>query len=217
MHVGRHSPLPAICRLQSRRARVGVRALAHHQGSIQALRVLPAAGRPHAGDGVREGVDAHARVLRSRHVPDGRIGHSYHHRRLAARPRRTDRRHCASDFAHGRHRDDPHFRAGEARALRCAFARAGDQRADQRISPVPDSGRHIHVPRTSRTDRRANRGLDRRREQHGVHVAAGRAYSDFGSTSRRRPAMRSTHRWPRPARICKSSPTRWKLRAAPTW
>ena len=72
--------------------------------------------------------------------------------------------------------------------------------------------------RASRTDRRANRGLDRRCEQHGVHVAAGaQSSSDFGSMCRRRPAMRSTHRSPRPANICKSSPTRWKLRAAPTW
>ena len=37
------------------RARVGVRALAHHQGAIQALPVLSAACGPYAGDGVRKG------------------------------------------------------------------------------------------------------------------------------------------------------------------
>ena len=61
---------------------MGVRTLAHHQGSLQALRVLPAARRPHAGDGVRESVDAHARVVRSRHVPDGRIGDPHHDRAI---------------------------------------------------------------------------------------------------------------------------------------
>ena len=124
---------------------------------------------------VFEKASTRTRVVRSRHVSNGRIGDSYHHRRFAVGPCRTHRRHCASHFADGRHRDDPHLRASEARALRRAFARAGNQRADQRISPVSDSGRHLHVYRASRTDRRANRGLDRRCEQHGVHVAAGRA------------------------------------------
>ena len=34
--------------------------------------------------------------------------------RFAVGPCRTDRRHCASHFADGRHRDDPHLRASEA-------------------------------------------------------------------------------------------------------
>ena len=57
-------------------------------------------------------------------------------RRFAAWPRRANRRHCAGDFPHGRHRDDSHLRASEARKVRRAFASSRDQRSDQRISPV---------------------------------------------------------------------------------
>ena len=64
--------LPAVQGLHARRARVPVRAHALDQGPLQALRDLPAAARPHAGDGVREGLDAHARVVRGRHEPAGR-------------------------------------------------------------------------------------------------------------------------------------------------
>src|SRR5450631_2061941 len=49
------------------------------------------------------------------------------------------------DFAHGRHRDDPHLRADDHREFRRPLARAGDQRPYQRIPPVPDFGRHLHL------------------------------------------------------------------------
>jgi ornithine carbamoyltransferase len=58
-------------------------------------------------------------------------------------------------------------------ALRGALARAGDQRADQRIPPVPDPGRHPDLHRAPRLDSGQGGGLGRRRQQHGQHLAAG--------------------------------------------
>ena len=49
------------------------------------------------------------------------------------------------------------FEQIDHRALRRALARAGDQRPDQRIPPVPDPRRRLHVRRASRLDRRAGR------------------------------------------------------------
>jgi hypothetical protein len=72
------------------------------------------------------------------------------HARLAARSRRTGRRRGRGDFAHVRHGHDPHLRADHHRALRRQFARAGDQRSDQRIPPLPDAGRHLHLDRAPR-------------------------------------------------------------------
>ena len=71
--------------------------------------------------------------------------------------RRADRGRRARHLADGRRRDDPHVRAGDHRALRRALARAGDQRPDQRIPPVPDPRRHLHLHRASRLDRAARR------------------------------------------------------------
>ncbi len=59
-------------------------------------------------------------------------------------------------------------------ALRRALARAGHQRPDQRVPPLPDPGRHLHLPRAPRPDRRPHGGVGRRRQQHGLHLAAGR-------------------------------------------
>ena len=42
------------------------------------------------------------------------------------------------------------------------FARAGDQRPDQRIPSVPDPRRHLHLHRASRPHSGQDRGLDRR-------------------------------------------------------
>ena len=64
--------LPAVQGLLARGVRVPLRAHALDQGAVQALRALPAARRPHAGDDLREGLDAHAHVVRGRHVPAGR-------------------------------------------------------------------------------------------------------------------------------------------------
>jgi hypothetical protein len=74
---------------------------------------------------------------------------------------------------HVRHHHGAHLRPGHHRALRRQFARAGDQRPDQRTPPLPGAGRHLHLLRAPRFDRRQDRGLDRRRQQHAVLVAAG--------------------------------------------
>jgi ornithine carbamoyltransferase len=65
-------------------------------------------------------------------------------------PRRADRGRGAGRLAHGRHRDDPHLRALDHRALRLAVARAGDQRAHQRAPSLPGARRHLHLPRAPR-------------------------------------------------------------------
>src|ERR1700750_3316541 len=64
------------------------------------------------------GVHAHAVELRAQHVPDGRLVGPPPHHRQPARPRRADRGHGARHQPHGRHRDDPHLRAGQARGVR---------------------------------------------------------------------------------------------------
>ncbi len=45
------------------------------------------------------------------------------------------------------------------------LARAGDQRPDQRIPPLPDPGRHLHLHRASRLHQRQDGGVDRRLQQ----------------------------------------------------
>ncbi len=163
---------------------------------------------------------AHARVVRGRHEPAGRHRDQPEPRRHAALARRADRGRRARDLAHGRRRDDPHVRADDHRALRRALARAGDQRAHQRVPPVPDPRRHLHVRRASRHRSRAGpsrgsatattsatRGCRRRRIlDFNVHVS-----TPPGLRSRTRARRR---RRPRP--LPSRSPTRWTRAAAPT-
>ena len=47
------------------------------------------------------------------------------------------------------------YEQSQARGLRRALARAGDQRPDQRIPPLPDPGRHLHLHRAARLASRA--------------------------------------------------------------
>ena len=63
---------------------------------------------------------AHPAVVRSRHAAARRLGDLPQHPRLPTGPRRTGGRRGAGDLAHERHRDDPHLRAGDHRALRRA-------------------------------------------------------------------------------------------------
>ena len=51
---------------------------------------------------------------------------------------------------HVRHHHGAHLRPGHHRALRRQFARAGDQRPDQRTPPLPGAGRHLHLSRAPR-------------------------------------------------------------------
>ena len=53
------------------------------------------------------------------------------------------------------------------------LARAGDQRPDQRVPPLPDPGRRLHLHRAPRPDQGQDGGLDRRLEQRLQHLAAG--------------------------------------------
>ena len=191
------------------------------QGALQGLPAVLAAERPHAGDDLREGKHAHAPVVRGRHAPARRLGDLPEHARLAARARRAGRGRGAGDLAHERHRHDPHLRAGDHRALRRQLARAGDQRADQRIPPVPDPRRHLHLHRASRLRSRARRWPGsatpttsatpgcRRREvlDFKVHVSTPPGYEVRAGARRRRTA--------RPFRGFRRPDGR--RAAAPTW
>ena len=172
-HVPRPHALSPVQRLLTRRVRAPLRAHALDQGALQALRALPAAARPHPRDGVREGLDAHPRVVRGRHEPAGRHRDQPEPQRHAAVARRADRGRRPRDLADGRRRDDPHVRAVDHRALRRAFARAGDQRPHQRVPPLPDPRRPLHVPRAPGPGRRQDRRVDRRLEQRLHDLAAG--------------------------------------------
>ena len=55
--------------------------------------------RPHAGDGLRKAIDAHASFVRGGHAPAWRLGDHPDHARYTARPGRTDRRRRAGDHA----------------------------------------------------------------------------------------------------------------------
>ena len=65
------------------------------------------------------------------------------------------------------------FEQDDPLELRSALPRAGDQRPDQRVSPLPDPGRRLHLHRAPRADPGQNGGLDRRLEQRVQHLAAG--------------------------------------------
>ena len=165
--------LPAVLRLHAGRIRVRHRTRQDHQAQVQELRDPPSADRPHPGDGVREELDPHPPVVRGRHAPAGRRGDLPEHARQPAWPRRAGRRRRPGDEPDVRHHHGAHLRPGDHRAFRRQFARAGDQRPDQRAPPVPGAGRHLHLRRAPRLDRRQDGGLDRRRQQHAVLVAAG--------------------------------------------
>ena len=169
----RAAAFPAVQGFLARRVRARVRAHALDQGQVQALRALLAARGPHAGDDLREAVDPHAHVVRGRHAPARRRRDLPLHARLAARARRAGRGRGAGDLAHVRRDHGAHLRAGDHRALRRHLARAGDQRPDQRVPPLPDPGRRLHLHRAPRPDPRQDGGLDRRLEQRLQHLAAG--------------------------------------------
>ena len=143
------------------------------KSTLQEIPAVSPAGRPHAGDDFREKLDSHPAVVRSGHAPARRHGDLSQHARHPTGARRAGGGCGRGHFAHGRHRDDPHLRAGDHRTLRRALARAGDQRAHQRIPSVPDSGRHLHLHRASRRDPGQDGGVDRRFQQHVQHLAAG--------------------------------------------
>ena len=104
-------------------------------------------------------------------------------------------------------------------AVRRAFARAGDQRADERISSLPDPGGRFHLARASR-DRspgRRSRG-SATRTTSATRGCRPRASSSSASMCRRRPATRSTLRASASTRhgVSGSSPTRSTRAAART-
>ena len=114
------------------------------------------------------------------------------------------------------------FEQDKHRALRRALARAGDQRPDQRIPPVPDPGRHLHLHRAPRLDRgqASSRGSATattwptpgcrppRSSASRVHVSARRSGYEVDQARGRRPQQRQLQGLRRPD---------GSLRAAPTW
>ena len=149
----------------------------------------------------------------------GGIGGAPDHRRQPAGPRRADRGQRQGDQPHGRPGDDPHLRAGQDRALCRVLARAGDQRPDQRVPPLPDPGRHLHLHRAPRQHQGQDRGLGRRRQQHGQHLAAGgRAAGLHGACQHARRLRGGPGRRRHPQRDSyKVFKDPWRPAAAPTW
>ena len=116
MTVKKNSPLPAVQGFLARRLRLRPRTRAHPEAQVQELRDVSPAARPHACDDLREEFDAHASVVRSRHLPARRPRGVSQHARHATRTRRADRGRGASHLAHGRHHHDPHVRPGDHRS-----------------------------------------------------------------------------------------------------
>ena len=124
----------------------GIEALIRRAEELRALRAAAHAARhasrPRAGHGVREGLDAHARQLRDRHV-------------RARRPRALPRpRRARSSGAASRSRDtarvlvrllprhhDPHLRPRPRRGDGALRAGAGHQRPHRSAAPLPGAGR----------------------------------------------------------------------------
>src|SRR5450759_613770 len=59
-----HEALSAVQGFFAGRVRASLRTHARHQASLQELHSIPAAGRPHAGDGFREKLNAYPRLFR---------------------------------------------------------------------------------------------------------------------------------------------------------
>src|SRR5450759_1498940 len=68
-----HEALFAVQGFFAGRVRASLRAHARHQASLQELHSLPAAGRPDAGDGVREKFNADPRLFRGGYPSAWRI------------------------------------------------------------------------------------------------------------------------------------------------
>ena len=191
----------------------------------------PPAGRPAVGGGhLREAVDPHPGVLRGRHRrarrPPGR------HRR-AARPSSAAAR-PIEDAARvlSRYVDAIVIRTfGDDRleALAAASPRAGGQRADRRLPPVPAAGRPADHPGALGGARRADAGLRRRRRQqhgalatcsagaHGRHARPGRRARPASTLTRgRAPGRRASPPAPAAAVRRDRRPVRGGRRA-PTW
>ena len=160
------------------------------------------AGPRTVGDDLRQADAAHAGVVRRRHrrarrLPDDR-------RRLASPASASASRSPTSRACSGRQasvivwRTYAQARArGDGRARR----RAGRQRADRRVPPLPAARRPAHDPRAQGRARRAHRRVRRRRRlQHGQLLAARRRDRRAARAGRgaRGPPARGAVRRPRP-------------------
>ena len=102
------------------------------------------------GADFNEIIDAHPRVIRSRHPRAGRLPDVSFQKRHPTRPRRTHQGHRTRTRPHGPRRGHPHLRAIRCRAVRSLFRHPDDQRAHRRRTPVPDPRRPSHDPRKTR-------------------------------------------------------------------
>ena len=105
-------PFPRSHRRSGRRSARDDRGRARHEGrSKRDAGRRSSARRQDAGDDFRAAVDAHPRLVRSRHAPARRRCHSADRGGDAARPRRDARRHRARAVALCRRHHDPHARS----------------------------------------------------------------------------------------------------------
>ena len=132
----------------------------------------PAAGRSHAGDDLRQAIDADARVVRPRDAPTRRRDDHADRQGDAARSRRVDRRHRARALTFRRRDHHPHPRSFGHGGIGASCPGAHHQRADEALAPLPDHGRCAHLRGASRADRRKDGRLVRRRQQCAVELGA---------------------------------------------
>ena len=210
-----------------RAARPGARPGRPGQG--RPVRATPA-GRPAAGRGdLRQAVPAHPGLVRGRHRRAGRPPAG--HRRAGTHFGRGETiEDAARVLSRLRARDRlAHLRPGPDRqAAGRRRRRAGGQRADRRLPPLPAAGRPADRPRAARRLAGRHPGLRRRRgQQHGPLLPAGRRDRRHARAGRRRrrattPTRPSSPGPPRspPAPAARSSVTARPGRggrAAPTW
>ena len=117
---------------------------------LQERPARPAARRQDPGDDLREAVDPHPRVVRGGDAPARRRHDHPQYGGQPARPRRDRRRHGARAVALCRRDHDPHQPRREARRSGALCHRAGDQRPDRLVAPVPDHGRRDDACRKRR-------------------------------------------------------------------
>ena len=124
-----------------------------------------AARRQDARDDLRQALDAHARIVRSRDAPARRRCRDADRAGDAARPRRDHRGYRARALALCRRDHDPYPQPRSAGRACAARDRSGDQRSDAALASLPGDGRCDDLRGTQGTDQRPHGCLDRRRQQ----------------------------------------------------
>ena len=170
-------------------------------GQVRRLRAAAPDGQEHRAD-LREDVDADPDRVRGGGQGPGRTRDLPGAERVADRPQGVDEGHRARAGPHLRRHRVPRLRPGERRDPGRVRRRAGVERADRRVPPDPDPGRHADDDRAQRQAPARDRLLlpGRRPQQHGQLADGRRLQVRHG-----RPAVR-------PAATCGRTTT-WSRRA----